>query len=74
MENCKSNIFLEIFIFSWSLSYKCLILSRPVGNVKMNVVWGKPTTEMKMKALVAEQRNALMTFPKDPPMESNHNE
>jgi len=47
---------------------------RPVGNVKMNVVWGKPTTEMKMKALVAEQRNALMTFPKDAPMESNHKE
>merc|ERR1711970_258299 len=42
---------------------------RPVGNVKMNVVWGKPTTEMKMKALVAKQRNALMTFPKDPPQE-----
>ena len=48
------------------------LFSRPVGNVKMNVVWGKPTTEMKMKALVAEQRNALMTFPKDPPMEPNN--
>ena len=54
--------------------FQLRIFSRPVGNVKMNVVWGKPTTEMKMKALVAKQRNALMTFPKDPPMESNHNE
>merc|ERR1719259_264324 len=40
---------------------------RQTGNVKMHIVADKPSTEMKMKAIVAQQRGALFNFPKDKP-------
>merc|ERR1711935_1219562 len=38
---------------------------RPIANIKMSIISGEPSNEMRIKALVAAQRGALMNYPKD---------